>query len=633
MRIYLEKVGVVALALFLLYSLVVNFIHNSSSGVIGYDEGIYIVNAMGHYEDTPITAPIGGWVDAIEKGLKRTGDPPGSFLIFHFWEKVSMSEQWLRLLPFAFFIIGIAVIIRIGFMVGVPPIISVAMGYLPLASAQSVYHSIELRAYVMELGMTYLAIYASIRLFISIANNNLNNKREWVLFTAITLIGLLSRFSFMITISACYASIFLYSFYHKRSLRHNINIKQLLVSAFIVYATFVFVYLMVFGEIYGITFQFLSDPSLITLDISEYIKSDQSIFYLFSRVISLLLTYPGMFYQTWVNQIIALYSFVFLVLVYYLMTYIKVKSISAIQRDLSNKIFTVIGYIAIVIPFIINPETLSLALNNSKFLTSDLTKLFWLLDMSLIVTGFVFVRKIGGATLERINTVNRNNYSSVYLALCVLPIIAILVSMLLAYLNLYPFSPRTRVSLYLDAHYNILIIGLIALVVYNRNWRYKKIFSTGIVLLAITHGVLFSQYDNIYRGGGAQHTPIVVSEVLSEDEIQKIDYWFISSGEANSFKYHAMYGGLKDKISEQAEIIIENRSNDIKSQLVAINNRSKAGDQIVMIVGHTSENNKKYMQPFVDVFDKVVVSKLVQSSMLGELSEGGEQVYYGTMNN
>ena len=43
-----------------------------------------------------------------------------------------------------------------------------------------------------------------------------------------------------------------------------------------------------------------------------------------------------------------------------------------------------------------------------------------------------------------------------------------------------------------------------------------------------------------------------------------------------------MYGGLKDKISEQAEIIIENRSDDIKSQLVEINNRSKEGDQIVM---------------------------------------------------
>ena len=205
-----------------------------------------------------------------------------------------------------------------------------------------------------------------------------------------------------------------------------------------------------------------------------------------------------------------------------------------------TQFFIVIGYIVIVIPFIINPETLALVLNNSKVLTSDLSKvltsdlkiLFWLFDMSLIVTGFVFVRKIGGATLDRINTVNNNNYSPIFLALFVLPISAILVSMLLAYLNLYPFSPRNRVSLFLDAHYNMLIIGLIAFVVYNRNWRFKKIFGTGIVVLAITHGILFSQYDNIYRGGGAQHTPVVVSEFLSEDEIQKIDYWFISLGVA-----------------------------------------------------------------------------------------------------
>jgi hypothetical protein len=248
----------------------------------------------------------------------------------------------------------------------------------------------------------------------------------------------------------------------------------------------------------------------------------------------------------------------------------------------------------------------------------------------------VFVRKVGGATLERINTVNSNNYSPVYLALCVLPIIAILVSMLLAYLNLYPFSPRTRVSLYLDAHYNILIIGLIAFVVYNRNWRYKKIFGTGVVVLAITHGVLFSQYDNIYRGGGAQHTPVVVSEALSEDEIQKIDYWFISSGEANSFKYHVLYGYLKGKLSADSKIVIEKWNSDqssVRSQLSSIHKKAAPGDEIIMITGHAGENDKKYMQPFIDVFDKVVVSKLVQSSMLGELSAGGEQVYYGKINN
>lgn len=636
MRIYLEKIGLVALALLLSYSLIVNYINNSSSGVIGYDEGIYILNAMGHYEDTPITEPFGGWLDAIEKGMRRTGDPPGSFLILHFWEKVSMSEQWLRLLPFVFFIIGIAVIIRVGLMAGVPSIVSVAMGYLPLASAQSVYHSIELRAYTIELGVTYLTIYACIRLFISIANSNLNNIREWILFTVICLIGLLSRWSFMITISACYFSVFLYIFYHKRSLRQNINIKQLLVSAFIVYSAFVFVYLMVFGEAYGINFQFLSDPSLIELNISEYIKSDQSIFYLFTRLISIIFIYPGIFYETWLNQIVVIYSFIFLMLVYYLTTYIKVKSIKVIQRNLSNKFYIVIGSISIVIPFIVNPETVSFVLKNSTVLTPEHTILFWLLDMSLIVTGFVFVRKIGGTNLERINTVNSNKYSPVYLALFVIPISAILISILLAYLNLYPFTPRNRVSLFLDAHYNMLIIGLIAFVVYNRNWRYKKIFGTGVVVLAITHGALFSQYDNIYRGGGAQHTPIAVSDALTESEIEKIDYWFISLGEANSFKYHVLYGYLKGKLSADSKIVIEKWNSDqnsVSSQLSSIYKKAAPGDEIIMITGHAGENDKKYMQPFIDVFDKVVVNKLVQSSLLGELSEGGEQVYYGKINN
>ena len=52
-----------------------------------------------------------------------------------------------------------------------------------------------------------------------------------------------------------------------------------------------------------------------------------------------------------------------------------------------------------------------------------------------------------------------------------------------------------------------------------------------------------------------------------------------------------------------------------------------------MITGHAGENDVKYQLPFEEVFNDVIVSKLIQSSMLGELSEGGEQVYYGRMNN
>ena len=137
----------------------------------------------------------------------RTGDPPGSFFILHFWEKISMSEKWLRLLPFIFFVVGIITLIRISILLKLPPVISVAMGYLPLASAQSVYHSIELRAYAMELGMTYLAIYVSIKMFQYISCDKTINIKSWLLFTAVLALGVSSRFSFIVTTSACYGTL------------------------------------------------------------------------------------------------------------------------------------------------------------------------------------------------------------------------------------------------------------------------------------------------------------------------------------------------------------------------------------------------------------------------------------------
>ena len=106
-----DKILTAGLVLILALSLVNSFSHNSNTGVIGYDEGVYIVSAMGHYEDTPIEKPVGGLLDAVEIGMMRTGDPPGFFSMLHLWGKVSMSEQWLRILPFLFFCTGIIIIV------------------------------------------------------------------------------------------------------------------------------------------------------------------------------------------------------------------------------------------------------------------------------------------------------------------------------------------------------------------------------------------------------------------------------------------------------------------------------------------------------------------------------------------
>ena len=66
------KLSPVALAIFLFASLAINFANNAGTGVIGKDEGVYIINAMGHYEHTSIDTPAGSWIDAIEKGMMRT---------------------------------------------------------------------------------------------------------------------------------------------------------------------------------------------------------------------------------------------------------------------------------------------------------------------------------------------------------------------------------------------------------------------------------------------------------------------------------------------------------------------------------------------------------------------------------
>ena len=60
----------VALAMFLFTSLAVNFIRNSGTGVIGKDEGVYIINAMGHYDHTSIDVPVGSWLSCKERLTK-----------------------------------------------------------------------------------------------------------------------------------------------------------------------------------------------------------------------------------------------------------------------------------------------------------------------------------------------------------------------------------------------------------------------------------------------------------------------------------------------------------------------------------------------------------------------------------
>ena len=485
MSIDWNKFCTLGLTLILVYFLANNFNNNSSTGVIGYDEAVYVINAMGHYEETPFEQPNGGWLDAVEKGMMRTGDPPGFFFILHFWEKFSMSEQWLRLLSFLFFCIGIFSLIKVSLLLGLPSTISVAMGYLPLASSQSVYHSIEIRAYAMELGLTSLAIYASLKLFKTVSSGKTIKKSTWLWFTFILLLGISSRWSFVVTALACYGGLFICAIYNSNGKVLNKNIYYLLLSGSTVCFIFALFYLMAFGAGFGLNLPFLTDPALITTKISEYLHSDESflinILLLFRNLTSTLLVYPGVFYNEWTMIIVILYFISFLFIIYYLAEYfLSIVDLSNNTHKIIVASLTKLGWVIFFIPLLINPFTLFAIYSPATDLNFEKLTIFWLFDFSFIIIGFSLI-KIKNKTYNSgvdsfLSSMKKS--TTPYLSFCLIPILAFLLSMILAYFNFYPFAPRSRVSLYLQSHYNIFIIVLIGIIYFGINNSYNYLVNS-----------------------------------------------------------------------------------------------------------------------------------------------------------
>ena len=647
--IHWEKLGFLSLILVLFCSLVINFENNTSTNVIGYDEGVYIINATGHYEDTPITHPAGNWLDAIEKGMMRTGDPPGIFFILNLWGKVSMSEQWLRLCPFLFFCIGIITLSRIGLLSGLSPFLSTVIGFLPLASAESVYHSIEIRAYSMELGMTYLAIYVTLKFFQYISKGSTIQISWWILYTLILLIGASSRWSFIVSISSCYGGLLFYMIYRGKGLVFSRNIKFMLLSAIVVYFTFTLFYFMAFGSVYGVTLPFLSDLPRISINVSEYFQSGDSIiskiFFIFRSLVSTLLIYPGIFYGKWGTAIIILYSILFSLILYYFVQQLVV-TLKINEDNKIGKLVYILGWGVIGFSLLINPITWAFVFRTGSDLKFGIQIVFWLFDLSLVIIGYVLIKQKRTTNVSLIDKSSSkvkdimNSNCGFYL----IPLLAFFMSISLSYVDLYPFIPRSRVSLYLQAHLNLIIIAMVSEIYNKKNDQNYKIMNLGglnvlpkiltvtLVVFSLVHAYLFSQYDNIYRGGGSQRTPDVIRKVLTDEEMKEVNHWYISSGEANSFKYHVLYGDLKGKIPSNGKIIIEKWASDKESvarDLLSIHRNAALGDQIVMLTGHAEKNHQKYMPAFMATFEnKQRIGEFVQSSMLGEYSLGGEQAYF-----
>ena len=528
------------MGIILLMSIAVNFYNNSSSGILGKDESLYIFLAKGHNSNTPIDAPTGSGLDAMRQGVQRTTDPPGIFLLLHIWEKVSYSEAWLRFLPLLFFIISIVTLIKIGLLFKFPLLVSVCLGFLPLASDRMVLHSLEIRAYGMEICITYLMIFFALKIIFKINELNKPNKYNWIFFTLAIVVGLSSRFSFVISAFSIYLILWLIII-----LRRNYN--------------------------------YFKDNCL-SLGISSIISL--VFFAIFFRM------KPYMETNTASNSV----------------------SVDFYNYHISDNWFSVFEYFLKQITLI--PVALY---SGSGIQSTSFYYILWLLFFCLICIGTISAYKVHrNIKLSELRT-NFIIYCGVFLY----PLLTIFISCGLAIPAIHPFSINSRYSLYLQPSIHLLIVGfgfLIASQIPTNQPKahnlfskyYGIIFTYTLVIIALIYSFHFMFYNLTFRMGGAQHTTHVLHKLINDNELKDIDYWYISLGEIESFKYHVLYGGLKDKLGPDAKIVFENRPitvNEIDSrELESIYNEAKKGSKVVMLLGHV---DKKEAEIYRKIFNRI----------------------------
>jgi len=216
----------------------------------------------------------------------------------------------------------------------------------------------------------------------------------------------------------------------------------------------------------------------------------------------------------------------------------------------------------------------------------------------------------------------------------IFPLLAVLMSVVLAVVGLHPFYTRSRWSLYLQPSFHLFIIGLAMLLTSQTGINlekgptildrfYRVSFTFIVAVIAVIYGFLYLNYNLTFRMGGPQETVRVIGNAITDNELKNIDYWYISLGEATSFKYHVLYGGLKDKLAPKAKIIIENR--DVKEvswgELEKIYNEAENNNKIVMVLGHV---NQKEAQTY-----REAVLKYFPNAKFGEFEKtSNEQVLF-----
>lgn len=189
--------------------LALHFKNNAATGVLGTDESLYIFLAHGQNEPCQLAQPISSLGVALEKSLRRTGDPVGFFVLLHYWQHISMNEAWLRLLPFLLYCIGIIALIGIGRLLYLPPLVSVLAGALPIGSLYLNLYAIELRGYGLEVCFAFILILCGIWIFRKWVAGKDVTALPWIALTLVAVLGFSTRVSFAITCGALYTVLWL----------------------------------------------------------------------------------------------------------------------------------------------------------------------------------------------------------------------------------------------------------------------------------------------------------------------------------------------------------------------------------------------------------------------------------------
>ena len=223
-----------------------------------YDEAGQFFIAKGLNHDSAPFAKENGLKQVIENNANYNLDPGGFSILLHFWTKVSNSSEWLRILPFIFFLGFIFCWIYLFYSWFDSINIALLSGFIPLISRSAFINlGFEIRAYSMECLGTLLCVIALSKLKANITNKGL------LFWSSVFAFFITSRYSEVIVVFVT-SLIIIYFIYSSKA-----SLKEKLISC-IVYAAPLFIslsYIVLAAQIH-------QNKYIVPLDYVSYISRD-----------------------------------------------------------------------------------------------------------------------------------------------------------------------------------------------------------------------------------------------------------------------------------------------------------------------------------------------------------------------